>query len=436
MFSSSDSGLDATYNYRRKVFERHVKLTPAGWVVTEFLPDVPWAGIYNTISCAASHHFNEGRWLCDTKYLVDYAKFWCSVGNPRLYSFPVADSILSFAKVTGDKSLAVALYRELERIHSEWDDHKCPDGLYWQYCGYDGMEYSISGDGKRPTINSYMYADKAALSVIAGFCGDAEGEKKYREQAEELRLLINEKLFNEKIGMYGTVGVDGDRRDVRELVGYIPYMYGIPQRGAEEFSYLLDENCFFAPYGPRTADRSHPEYNKHFDHECLWNGPSWPFATTQTLKSVIYLLQNYAEAPISDRDFMTLLGIYSNSQRDEDGSPYIDENLDPETGIWLARSILKSWNRSDSDRGRDYNHSSFIDLVITGVCGIVPSLDDTLAIKPLGRSLDYFTLSNINYHGRIFDLSWSKSDGLSLSENGKLISHQDPSDTGAMVVKL
>ena len=54
-FSSSDRELDVTYQYRCEVYARHVKETPAGHVITEFLPNVGWSGVYNTISCAASH---------------------------------------------------------------------------------------------------------------------------------------------------------------------------------------------------------------------------------------------------------------------------------------------------------------------------------------------------------------------------------------------
>ena len=58
-FISSDKELNITYNYRCELYNRHIKETPAGHVISEFLPDVPWAGIYNTISCAAMHHFRD-----------------------------------------------------------------------------------------------------------------------------------------------------------------------------------------------------------------------------------------------------------------------------------------------------------------------------------------------------------------------------------------
>ena len=42
------------------------------FVITEFLPTVPWSGKHNTISCPAGHHYYEGRWLHDPQFLDDY----------------------------------------------------------------------------------------------------------------------------------------------------------------------------------------------------------------------------------------------------------------------------------------------------------------------------------------------------------------------------
>lgn len=92
----------------------------------------------------------------------EYVRFWCTEGNPRLYSFPIADSLLALAKVTGICMTAETLYPKLAEIHRAWDDHRADAIMYRQDCGRDGMEFSISGDGIRPTINSYMTADKRA----------------------------------------------------------------------------------------------------------------------------------------------------------------------------------------------------------------------------------------------------------------------------------
>ena len=419
-FVSSDHALNVTYDYRCELYQRHVRKVPSGYVITEFLPDVPWSGIYNTISCAASHHFREGRWMHDPTPLTDYARFWCNEGNPRLYSFPIADSMLALSKVTGDPTVGIALYPKLKEIHDAWDDHKTPCGMYKQLCDRDGMEFSISGDGIRPTINSYMYADKMALSRLAEYAEDQASADTFRADASKLRCNINHRLWNEEIGMFGTISEDGTPCNVREQVGYIPWIYGIPDAGKDTcFPYLLDKNCFLAPYGLRTADASHPDYRKFYNHGCLWNGPVWPFATAQTLTALIAYLQEAQQPTITADDFMGLLLTYAYSLRDTDGTPWLDENMDPDTGIWLVRELLRQRENYDlKDRGRHYNHSSFIDLVMTGVCGICPAEGNTLTIRPLGTSLASFSATDIQYHSHTLCVAWDQNTGLRVTVDG------------------
>ncbi len=419
-FISSDAELNVTYDYRCKLYQKHIKETPTGHVITEFLPNVRWAGIYNTISCAASHHFRDGRWLNDPTSLFEYAAFWCTEGNPRLYSFPLVNSVLDLEKVTGDTVTANTLYPKLREIHRAWDDHKTESGLYTQLCDRDGMEYSISGDGLRPTINSYMAADTYALARIAERIGEAGDAKAYRAEADDLRALINDKLWNPEIGMYGALSNDGEPQNVREQMGYIPWMYGLADEGRDDcFRNLLDEGCFLAKHGLRTADAGHPDYMKVHPHSCLWNGPVWPFATAQTLTAVIEYLNMEKTPVITAEDFMRLLLQYAYTHRDTDGTPLLDENIHPDTGIWLARQYLIDHDYYIKDRGRDYNHSSFIDLVMTGICGIRPAEGDALTIRPLGTSLDSFTATDIRYHGHTLAISWDKSDGLRVTVDGR-----------------
>ncbi|MCP4311263.1 MAG: hypothetical protein GY790_08380, partial [Bacteroidetes bacterium] len=94
LFDCPDKELEKSYYFRWWTFRKHIKNTPGGYVITEFLPQVSWSGKHNTISCAAGHHFYEGRWLHDTQYLDNYARFWFRKGgSPRRYSFWSADAI-------------------------------------------------------------------------------------------------------------------------------------------------------------------------------------------------------------------------------------------------------------------------------------------------------------------------------------------------------
>jgi len=86
LFECPDKDIEEIYHFRWWTFRKHIKNTPDGFVITEFLPKVNWSGKHNTISCPAGHHFREGRWLRDQKYLDDYAVFWFRKGgSPRRY---------------------------------------------------------------------------------------------------------------------------------------------------------------------------------------------------------------------------------------------------------------------------------------------------------------------------------------------------------------
>jgi len=413
-FECSDKELEEIYYFRWWTFRKHICETPGGFVVTEFLPDVPWAGKYNSINCSAAHHFYEGRWLRDRKYLKDYAYFWFrNGGDPRRYSFWAADSLRAWTMVTEDQQVGIDLLPDLIENYRAWErEHEDANGLFWQVDDRDGMEKSIGGSGFRPTINSYMYGDAVAIGDIAKWAGKGAESEEYRAKADKLRELVEDRLWDETAGFYKTLprGENQSLVDVRELMGFVPWCFDLPQPGHEvAWKQLMDTNGFSAPYGPTTAERRHPRFMFKDDHECLWNGPSWPFATAQTLTAMANLLNDYKQDYVGKSDYLELLKVYARSQHltlpNGKVIPFIDENLDPFSGDWLARSILYQRSREDKDRGRDYNHSTFDDLIISGLVGLRPRMDQWVEINPLvpQGAMDYFCLDGVRYHD--FDLT-------------------------------
>jgi hypothetical protein len=180
----------------------------------------------------------------------------------------------------------------------------------------------------------------------------------------------------------------------------------------------MDTNGFYAPFGPTTAERRSPQFRLAYrGHECQWNGPSWPFSTAVTLTAMANLLNSYQQNVVSKRDYFDLLSIYAKSQhlKREDGTvvPWIDEDLNPFTGDWIARTIMKSQGNGIRERGKDYNHSTFCDLIINGLVGLRPRADDTVGVNPLvpDGTWDYFCLDNVLYHGRILSIVYDKTGG-------------------------
>jgi hypothetical protein len=207
LFECPDEDLERTYYFRWWTYRKHLSETPDGWVVTEFLPKVSWSAKHNTICCPAGHHFYEGRWLADRKYLNDYATFWFRKGgNPRYYSFWAADAVYAYYLITGDKALVTGLLDDLIKNYEGWEQSRLtPDGLFWQIDDRDGMEVSIGKSGKRATINSYMFGDATAIARIAGLAGRKDVAATYQRKAEQLKQLVQTKLWDPEAKFFKTL---------------------------------------------------------------------------------------------------------------------------------------------------------------------------------------------------------------------------------------
>ena len=55
LFECPDEDFQRNWYFRWWTYHKHVKMPPEGYVVTEFSPNVGWAGKYNTIDCPSGH---------------------------------------------------------------------------------------------------------------------------------------------------------------------------------------------------------------------------------------------------------------------------------------------------------------------------------------------------------------------------------------------
>ena len=195
--------LEETYYFRWWTYRKHIKQTPDGRVLTEFLNKVNWGSAHNTIACALGHHIAEGRWLRDSKLLDEYVRFWFRSGEnggpaKHFHNFSgwVAAALYDRYLVTGDRAIVTDLLDDLVADYNLWvTERGTPDGMFWQYDVRDGMEESISGGRRvknsRPTINSYMAANARAISNIASLAGRGETSNEFAAKADALRRKIN-----------------------------------------------------------------------------------------------------------------------------------------------------------------------------------------------------------------------------------------------------
>jgi len=413
LFECPQDNFEEMYYYRWWTLRKHIKETPAGYAFTEFLVQRSYSDKYNLIACAIGHHTMESRWLHDTKYLDQYLHVWFrgNEGKPmnKLMKFSSWTPAALYEKflVDGDKEYMLGLLPDMLNHYTQWEiERRLPNGLFWQEDVKDGMEEQISGGRKvknaRPTINSYMVGNAIAISKMAELAGQAEIEKLYLSKADSLKMLMNKRLWNPEKQFYETIREKTDSfAGVREQIGYIPWYFNIPSEDKTiAWEQVKDEKGFLAPYGLTTAERRHPEFRTHGCCKCEWDGAIWPFATAQTLTGMANLLNHYKQNVVDDSVYFSQLEKYVESQYHR-GRPYIGEYQDEVTGYWL---------KGDQERSRYYNHSTFNDLIITGLVGLRPRSDNKIEVNPLlpEGKWDWFCLDKVLYHGKLITIVWDK----------------------------
>ena len=210
-FECPDRDIERAYYFRWWTYRKHLKKTPDGWVVTEFLPQVPWAGPHNTISCPLNHHIMEGRWLRDGEYLDGYIAFMVQKGRINgkgAYANAPAFAALERARVAGDFAFVRKLLPDFVRNCEAWEKgwrvrkekffigFRPERGLYDIWDGYEGTENSLSRHGARPMVNAMRWADLKAVAEIARLEGDGETSVWFSAKADALEEAIKAKLWN------------------------------------------------------------------------------------------------------------------------------------------------------------------------------------------------------------------------------------------------
>ncbi|PLB54118.1 six-hairpin glycosidase [Aspergillus steynii IBT 23096] len=440
LFESSASEIQDVYYYRWNVFRAHQRdLGSYGYISTEFIVDVSWqVQPYALLINAANFHLREGRWCRDRRFKNEYATFlYGPNGNPYQFSESMADGVWQGYLVDGVADDATAHLDAMQKVYKGWNStmdiggYDTSKGLYWIQPLTDATEYTISsidasggedgftgGFAFRPSINSYQYANALAISKLASLQGNKAVADDYEDQAKTIKKLVQDSLWNSTFEHF----IDRYKQDNehvtywdfirgRELVGYVPWTHDLPddtEDYAQAWKHLIDSDKLAGEHGLRTNEPSYEYYMRQYryegkNRECQWNGPAWPYQTTQALTALANLLDHYPTGAgagvISKADYTKILTQYAKLHYNPiRGGLNIEEDYETDTGNPIV----------GLDRSPHYFHSGYVDQVISGFVGIRPREDDVLEVNPLAdvETVSYFRAERILYHGHDVAVQW------------------------------
>ncbi|CAG7826701.1 unnamed protein product [Allacma fusca] len=448
--------IEEVYYYRWSSLKRHLRYTVpgAGYIVTEFVHKVGYSLKFDTINAAAGHHINEARWLRDRRYVQDYVNFWTREGgDPNAYSEWIADAAYNSYLIDGDEEFMKSQLKGLIRNYRKWDDHYDDTWkMYWISPHWDAMEYSCSsvqtddpyhgGAGFRPSFNAEMYANAVAISKIAALNGEFDIFLEYQTRAESIKAAMNQRLWDPQRKFFYHAFKDNNPNfellDSREEIGFFPWQYRIPGNTSEyveAWEQLFDAQGFGTLWGPTTCEVRSQWYDGNQTGQCCWwNGNSWPYSTSLTLKALAAQVRDYANsAVVTVNEYLSELHKYALTQYKND-KPYVAECHSPVRKLW----VCDGFNNSEH-----YAHSTYTDNVLSDLIGIQPRPDNNFEINPLNPSnWRFFAAENIPYHGHevtvLYDADGSYYEsghsGLQIFVNGDFVRAQP--NIGRMTVPV
>jgi hypothetical protein len=267
---------------------------------------------------------------------------------------------------------------------------------------------------ERVDLSAYNFGNARAVARIYRELGQSEKAAEFDALAEKIEGAMAAKMWNRDKGFFYSLRADDDApADVKEIIGVYPFYFDMfpPGEGYEAaWASILDPGQFWTPWPVASVSKECPAFSQEGwpqadgrSAACMWNGPTWPHANSIVLTAMARTLRaerglpKEKASPLSREKLWELFASFTKAQyRAQDpGFPWTGEYYNGETGRWKTAE-------------RDYNHSTWLDILIPDIVGLVPRGDDVLEVDPLAPpgALAYFTLDGQRYHGRDVTIVW------------------------------
>ena len=342
-----------------------------------------------------SSYANYGLWAAYQLYLLDGDKEFLKEILPAMKAY-----IEGHRKVYGDDVDEL----QIEYTHARTGKEYQPS--YWYFHNYpiNPKDKTTYTPLKRVDRSVYHYLNTKGLAAVCRILGDADAER-YEALAEKIAEDINTKMWDPQTHFYYDLHYQTDEKAmVKNIVGFYPYWAQIASEDKlPGLEYLMDPDQFNTGNAFPSVSKENPVYSPDGGWQgnfikgrngCVWCGPSWPYTTAIALSALGEESKKHEHR--YDHAFWEFFRQYTN-QHFRDGDirrPYLVEHYNPESGERLSDEV-------------DYNHSYWIDLIVSFVAGVEVQ-EDRIIIDPLRLGLKWFALTGLDIRGHRYDISWSE----------------------------
>lgn len=165
--------------------------------------------------------------------IKDFALHWVS-------------SIWEYYRFTGDRKAVQEFYPNAVKVMDYFSRYINLNGLLsdippWIF----GDWVVLDKRGENTILNALFYNSLLEVSQMAGLLGDRAHEQQYSSMAKRIKLAINERLWDERRGVYVDANVEGSRsRRVSQHSNSLCLLFDIasPEKRPRILSYIFDKD--------------------------------------------------------------------------------------------------------------------------------------------------------------------------------------------------
>jgi hypothetical protein len=283
---------------------------------------------------------------------------------------------------------------------------------FFYFSDYDNSEPDAPLE--RADFAAYLYGNARAVAEAYAYLGLPDEAERFDLIADQIRSSCLSKMWDAADRfLYAMHEEEQTPAYTREIVGFYPFAFGLMPDETQYVSMLgslTDPKHFWTAYPPATVSRECPAFTPTISawpaaggrtHGCMWNGPTWPHATSVILDAAASALLNYDQKQITPVQFWDMFDRYTHLQFEHDklDRPYVTEYYNSENG------------EPDPNGCPDYFHSTYNDLVIRYLVGLQPANSETLTLRPIPGPVDWFELRRVRYRDHDLDIVYNGGSG-------------------------
>jgi len=270
--------------------------------------------------------------------------------------------------------------------------------------------YYGTQDHRLATVDqtTYAYKNFLAASSLAKLLNDTATERLYAKMTERTRNQILSVMWNaEDNFFYDVKPIVGKQAKVKSTTGFYVFWARIAYRQhLPMLQHIFNPATFWTQYPLPSLPLDYEKYTKLQEAGwTYWNYATWPRTTCHVVDGALWAAKTL-DSSLSGKA-ATLFDRYTRMHfpNGDVQLPNIAERYDPHTGSPFMENL-------------DYNHSSWIDLLMQHVAGITPQHSDELIIDPIDMGWESFSIKNIRYRNHDIDIEYTRGKGMTIRIDG------------------